>query len=88
MINEKELLRQKKSSLLLTRITYSGAALNLGAAITQMQNVNANLSINPRVIDIIAMGLSGLVFVGGLYHANNLKFDIDELEPPQEVKER
>ena len=79
-------LKDKKYNLLLTRVAYSSAALNLASTISRMVDINEKISMNVNAIDIISLLLSGVVLVGGIGHTNDIKFDIDEIEFAMEAE--
>lgn len=88
MSDKRVQLADKKYSLLLTRIAYGSAAVNIASTLSQMIEINEKISMNIRTIDIISLVLSGIVVIGGIGHTNDIKFDIDELKDEIGAKER
>lgn len=77
LTNPKELLRQKKQGLQLSRLTYVVMGLNIGTIASQSSDI--------PTLGKIAIAASALTMIASMYKANDLKFDIDELE--EHIKE-
>ena len=84
MSNLKRTLDEKKKSLLLTRFTSGTLVLNMGTIYSQ--------GGTETLLGKISLTASGIILIINLYHANNLKFDIDEAKDKiatmEEIKER